>query len=117
MGSGKKALRRLFESPYFVSKRLLVKPNFTGVIPDGYKLIVEDITVDPNYIVVVGPGEILSEKEIVLTKPIDLSEYTKTKIVETELENISRSLKFEKTKAKVCVPIGKASEEAKADKK
>ena len=108
--SGRTLTQRFLSSSYLVSKKLYVHPNFTGELPEGYKLMHDDLKIMPGYIVVVGPAKILANKEYIYTKPIDLGEYTKTKTLEIGLQNISRTIKVEKTNVEVFLPIKKTGE-------
>jgi len=109
-GTNKTLVQRFLSSPYFVSKKLSIQPNFVGEVPSGYKLMQDDIKVDPEYIVVLGPAKILSKKEFIYTKPIDLSEYTKTMTLNVGLEDISHAIKVQKTDVSVFVPVNKITE-------
>jgi len=109
-GTNKTLVQRFLSSPYFVSKKLSIQPNFVGEVPSGYKLMQDDIKVDPEYIVVLGPAKILSKKEFIYTKPIDLSEYTKTMTLNVGLEDISHAIKVQKTAVSVFVPVNKITE-------
>ncbi len=105
--TGKTLAQRFLSSPHFISKKLFILPNFEGEVPSGYKLIQDDIRIEPEYIVVLGPAKILSKKEFIYTKSIDLSEYTKSKTLAVGLESISHAIKVQKTDVNVFIPVKK----------
>lgn len=105
--SGRTLVQKFLASSYLISKRLPIQPNFVGEMPPGYKLLQDDIKVTPEYIAVLGPARILSKKEFIYTKPIDLSEYTKSKTLDIGLESISRAIRVQKTDVKIFVPVKK----------
>jgi len=109
--SDKTVLQRLMPSSSYITKKLYVKPLFVGEIPEGYKLASDQIQVDPEYIVVVGPSGILSRKEFIYTQPIDIGEYTKEKMISIGLESISRSIKFPQTEVQIFLPIQSVTEQ------
>ncbi|MGB2705923.1 MAG: YbbR-like domain-containing protein [Candidatus Omnitrophota bacterium] len=106
-GSGKTLVQKFLTSSYYISKKLIIQPNFVGEMPPGYKLLQDNIRIEPEYIVVLGPAKILSEKEFIYTKPVDLSEYTKTKTLDVGLENISHTIPVQKTDVKIFIPVKK----------
>ena len=112
-GSDKTLIQRFLSSSYFVSKKLSIQPHFVGEVPSGYRLIQDDIKIEPEYIMVLGPAKILTKKEFIYTKPIDLSEYTKTKTLDVGLENISHAIKVQKTDISVFIPVKKSAEKEK----
>ncbi|MFH1593787.1 MAG: YbbR-like domain-containing protein [Candidatus Omnitrophota bacterium] len=109
--SEKTVLERLLLPSAYLAKQLSVKPIFVGKIPDGYRLLKNEVRVNPQSVFIIGPPDILSKREFVFTKPIDLSEHTKSKKFEVELASISRSVTFQKTVVEIQLPI-----EALADK-
>jgi YbbR domain-containing protein len=109
----KTVLQKIFSPSYYSSKKLYVKPIFVGSISRGYEFSEEKVTVVPEFIVVLGPSSILSEKEFIYTKSIDLSEHTKARTVKAELKSISPSIKLQETSAQVYLPIKKVSKKTK----
>ena len=105
--SGKTVLQRLLSQTPYISKKLMVKPIFVGDMPEGYVFKKEEVKVIPESMVVLGPAGILSTKEVMYTTPIDLSEHTKGKMIEVGLANINRSIKIQKTKVQVFIPVEK----------
>ncbi len=112
-GTNQTIVQRFRSPSYFVSKKLSIQPNFVGEVPPGYMLIQDDIKVDPEYMVVLGPETILSKKEFIYTKPIDLSEYTKTKTLDVGLERISHEIRIQKTDVSIFIPVKKITEKGK----
>ena len=109
----KTVLQRIFSPAYYSSKKLYIKPIFVGSVPRGYEFVETDVNVMPEFIVVLGPSNILSEKEFIYTKPIDLSEHTKTRTVDIELKSISPSIKLQETNVQVYLPIKKPGKKTK----
>jgi len=107
-------LQKLFAPAYYVSKRLDVRPVFKGAVPEGYVLVENKVKVIPESMVILGPSNLLAEKEHIYTKPIDLSEHTKTRTVPAELRDLSRSTRMKDVKVEVLLPIEKLP--AKAEK-
>lgn len=103
----KTVLQKILASSRFVGKRLTVQPDFSGSLPEGYRLLKSEIKVTPEYVIVLGPSKILSVRNSIRTKPIDLAEYTQTKTLDVELEDISRSIKSPKIKIQVHLPVKK----------
>ena len=102
----KSILQRVFSSSY-ASSQLKVRPVFVGNAPEGYRFLESEAKVTPQSVMLIGPAKILSKKEFIYTKPIDLSEYTVTKTFEIELQSITPSIKLQKAKVQVCVPVEK----------
>ena len=109
----KTVLQKIFSPGYYSSKKLYIKPIFVGSVPRGYKFLETDVKVTPEFIVVLGPSNILSEKEFVYTKAIDLSEHTKNRMLAVELKSISPSIKLQKTNVQVYLPIKKPGKKTK----
>ncbi|UCD55841.1 MAG: YbbR-like domain-containing protein [Candidatus Omnitrophota bacterium] len=111
--SQKTVLQKIFTSAYYSSKKLYVKPIFVGSVPGGYEFVKRDVNVVPEFIVVLGPSNILSKKEFIYTKAIDLSKHTKSRTIDIELRSISPSIKLQKTNAQVYLPIKKLGKNTK----
>lgn len=111
--SEKTVLQKLILSTSYVYKKILIRPVFTGSIQNGYRLVEADIKVSPDAILAFAPARILSKKEFVNTQPIDLSEHTKSKTIEVELESILPTIKPEKIEVQVYLPIEKIAEAEK----
>jgi len=103
----KTILQRLLLSAPYSTKQLFIKPIFVSQPPTGYEFLENDVKVEPEYLMVAGPSNVISEKEFIYTEPIDLSEHTKSKTLDIGLVSISRSIKFKKIKVQVYVPIEK----------
>jgi len=106
-GLEKTVLQKLLSSTYYISKELRVLPDFRGEVPDGYEFKKADVKVTPASILVVGPSRVLSKKDSLLTRPIELGEHTKEKTLDVELEDITPSLKAQKIKVQVYLPVVK----------
>ena len=103
----KTVLQKLFSRPGYISKKLYVKAIFVGELEKGYQLQKDAVKSYPESVMVIGPSKFIASKEYIFTEPIDLSEHTKTKTLDVELANISRSIKSQKTKAQIYLPIKK----------
>ncbi|MFH1380860.1 MAG: YbbR-like domain-containing protein, partial [Candidatus Omnitrophota bacterium] len=103
----KTVLQKLFVSSSYISKTLSVKPVFEGSIPEGFELIKSAVKVYPESILVIGPERVLIQEDSILTKPIDLSEHTKTKLIDVELEDIDSDVRMQKVKVQVSIEIVK----------
>ena len=112
LDSEKTVLQKLLPISHYTSKKLYIKPVFVGEVPKGFVFLKNDVTVTPEYIMVLGPSKILAKKDVIHTKPINLSEHTKTKTLDVELDRISRLIKFQKTKVELYLPVEK-QEDAK----
>ena len=110
VGGEKTALQKLLTPAKYSSKKLTVKAVFVGNAPEGFKFLEEAASVSPGSVLVVGPARVLAQKEYIYTAPIDLSEHTKSKTIDVDLESISRAIKFPKTKVQVSIPIEKIEE-------
>lgn len=55
-----------------IVKKLPVKPNFIGDPAFGYKVVNDEVQLDPNAVLVEGPKGELEKLDNVLTEPIDL---------------------------------------------
>ncbi|MBL7155517.1 MAG: YbbR-like domain-containing protein [Candidatus Omnitrophica bacterium] len=108
-GEGKTVLQKFLSPISYTAAQLFIKPIFVSEPPEGYKLLEENVKIDPEYLMVAGPANVLAKKEFAYTKPIDLSEHTKSKILDVELENLSRSISFKKVKVQVYLPIEKTA--------
>lgn len=100
-------LQKLLSRVHYVSKKLYVKPNFVGRVPNGYILLEDQVKVEPEFIVVVGPSKMLSKEDFIYTESIDLGEHTKTKSIEVGLQSISRWIRFQKAEVQVYLPVAK----------
>lgn len=109
--SEKTVLHKLLFHTDYISKKVNIKPIFVGTVPKGYKLAEKDVKITPESIIIVGPSKILSERSLLFTKPIDLSEHTKNKTIDVELNSISRSIRFQKTKVQIFLPVEKTEEQ------
>ncbi|NLC76175.1 MAG: hypothetical protein GX750_00910 [Clostridia bacterium] len=65
------------------SKRLVIKPEFTGEPPDDQR--VKQVVVDPEMVQLFGRWELLEQHDYLYTQPIDLSQLDGTTVVEVEL--------------------------------
>ena len=90
-----------------ISKKLPVQLTIVGKVREGYELVADGITVEPETIVVVGPENILTEVTSARTVPLDISEYTKDTIKQVALAPIARGIALKDSLVKVRIPIVK----------
>jgi len=90
-----------------VSKKLNIEAVFAGSLPDGYVLDLNEVRVDPPYLVVAGPRFIFNKVQKLETVPIDISEYRKISIYQAQIAPISKSVDTEKLQVSVTIPIRK----------
>lgn len=95
--------------PFKVSaKRVPIKATIIGQLTEGYRIRYRDLVVKPDSFVLVGPENMLRGIYYVVTKPIDISEYTKPVTKRVELEVIGSGIVLEeKFYITVTIPIEK----------
>jgi len=109
--TSKTAFEKIFMPKNYMARTLFVKPVFVGKVPEGYRLVDQKLEVSPDTVLVVAPVKVLSGKEFIYTEPIDLSEYTKTKLLDVGLRSFSTSVKVESATVRVLLPIEKNPED------
>ncbi|NQT22182.1 MAG: YbbR-like domain-containing protein [Candidatus Omnitrophica bacterium] len=92
-----------------ISKKLNVEAVFVGELPKGYKLALDEVSIEPPYLVVAGPRFIFNNVNKLETAPIDISEYRKSFIYEAQIASISKSVDTEKLLVNVTIPIRKVN--------
>ena len=107
VGSKKTVLRKLLLPSSSVTKTLRVEPIFVGAVPEGYAFLENDVTVSPEFVIVMGPSRVLAKKEAIYTESIDLSTLTKSRTLDVSLETFARSPKDRDAKVRVYIPVGK----------
>ena len=105
--SQRTVLQKLFSPSSYITKKLYVKPVFRGEVPEGYIFRESEVTVTPEFLLVMGPSRILAKRELVFTEPIDLPEYTKSKTIDVGLQDVSRAIRFQKMTVRVSLNIQK----------
>ena len=101
-------LQKFFTQSDFIGKKLMIKPIFVGTPPPGHVFLKDEVKVFPDSVLVLGPARYIADKEFIFTKPIDLSEHSKTKTLGVDLESISRSIRSDEVKSQVYMPIVKS---------
>jgi len=111
---GKKTIFAKIVPSYNVmaSKKLYVKAIFIGSLPDGYELKMDEVTIEPPFIVIAAPRQIINNIERLETLPINISRYKKTVIYEAQIAPIHESIDASKMTVVVTIPIGKIEQEA-----
>jgi YbbR domain-containing protein len=87
------------------SKRLPINLTLVGKTHEGYEIATDDIILEPETCVVIGPKRILSSVSYVRTIPIDISEYTKDIVKEIPLAPIAEGLSLRDYLVKIHIPI------------
>lgn len=107
--TGKKTILAKMLPSYsrLTSKKLFIKAIFAGELPEKYKLLMEQVKIDPPYIIVAGPKFILNKVERLETAPIDISKYRKTTVYQAQISSIGPNVDTEKLQVKVIIPIKK----------
>lgn len=90
-----------------ISKKLPVQLTIVGEARKDYIVMTDDITIDPETIVVIGPDSILEKVNFARTIPIDISEYTRDVIKEIELAPIAKGITLKHSLVNVHIPIVK----------
>ncbi|MBD3380524.1 MAG: hypothetical protein GF408_08715 [Candidatus Omnitrophica bacterium] len=86
-------------------KEVPVRPVFYGESPDGYKVNMQDVKVEPATISIFGPKDVLEDVDSLKTDRIYLGEYTRSTILHLGLNSDSRFLKFENKVVEVYIPV------------
>ncbi|MFH1791348.1 MAG: hypothetical protein ABH885_05125 [Candidatus Omnitrophota bacterium] len=90
-----------------ISRRLYVKAIFIGQLPDGYRLLADEVKIDPPYFLVAGPDQVFREVTRLETEPIDLSRLRRSTTEYVNIAPIAPSIDTESLTVKVIVPIKK----------
>jgi len=96
-----------FDKYKFVVKEIPVKPIFTGISPEGYRVIFEDVKVNPSHISIFGPDRILENANELKTDRIDLGEYTRSTTLHLGVHSDVRALRLEGKLVEVYLPVVK----------
>ncbi len=88
-----------------VSKRLPIQLTIVGKMREGYMLLKDNITIEPESYVVIGPEKILEDVAVVKTLPVDITEYTKDVTKQIGLAPIARGIKLDDEFVKIYIPI------------
>ncbi len=92
-------------------KEVVVRPDFYGKSPRGYKVNMEDIKVDPATISIFGPKNVLDEVDSLTTDRINLGEYTRSTMLQLGLHSNNRFLKFNNKIVDVYIPVETVKED------
>ena len=107
--TGKKTILAKMLPSYsrLTSKKLFIKAIFVGELPEKYKLLIEQVKIDPPYFIVAGPKFIINKVDRLETVPIDISKYRKTTVYQAQISSIGPNVDTEKLQVKVIIPIKK----------
>ena len=93
-----------------ISKKLPIQLTLVGDTIEGYEIITDGITIDPQVCVVIGPKRILEDIDSARTMPLNISEYTKAIDTQLSLAPIARGIILKDDFVKVHIPILKKQE-------
>ena len=68
----------VFSRYKFIVKDIPVKPVFFGKSPEGYRVVLDKVKIEPERISVFGPEDIIGSIDEIRTDKINLSEYTRS---------------------------------------
>ena len=94
-----------------VIQKLPVKPNFSGDPAFGYKVRAEDLQMDPDSVIVVGPKGEIEKMPAILTKPINLTGRTRSFRITTSFELPETVQSQSSSMVDVYVPVNEVSED------
>ncbi len=89
----------------FLLKEVPIKPLFYGRSPRGYRVIFEDVRVEPEKISIFGPREALDKVDELRTERIDLRDHTSSVQVRLGLSSDIRYINLDKKVVDVFIPI------------
>ena len=71
------------------AKKLPVKVRVEAVLPEGYRILRDQITASPSQLAVIGPEALLEDALEAETAIVDVSEYTKSVTKQVPLESVA----------------------------
>ena len=95
----------IFSRYTFSVKEVPVKPVFTGKTPEGYRVIFENLKIDPPTIHVFGPEKVLDDVEELKTERINLGEYTRSVHLQLGIVSEVKFLQFDEKLIDVYIPV------------
>jgi len=104
----------IFANYNFIVKEVPVKPTYTGKSPNGYKVVFNDVKVEPSRISILGPEKIIENVAELRTERINLGEYTRSTVLRLGIRSDIRSLKMKEKDVEVYLPIVKVKEDRSA---
>lgn len=102
----------IFSRYKFVVKEVTVKPVFFGTSPKGYRMIFDEVKVDPSRISIFGPKDIVKDVEELKTDRINVGEYTRSVKLSLGLHSNKKLLQLEGKLVDVYLPVVKVEVEA-----
>jgi len=100
-------LRKMRPGEGMIAKKLAIKPVFVGKPSWGNRLMRDQVVVSPDYCVVMGSKNALSNIRSAYTMPVDLKRASKTFTAQAALSPIAPGVYMEDTPVQVTVPIEK----------
>ena len=100
-------LHRIMPTEGLVAKKLAITPVFTGNPHWGYKINRDQVTILPDYCIVVGPRAALDKIKTAYTMPIDVKKAAKQFNTSVPLSPVAPGVYMEETIVQVTVPIEK----------
>lgn len=90
-----------------ISKKLPIQLSLVGDLEEGYEIITNDVRIDPQFCVVIGPKRILENIDSTRTVPLNISEHTKDIDTQLSLAPIAKGINLKDYFVKVHIPIVK----------
>ena len=100
-------LKKMYPNGGMVARKLAINPVFSGKPSWGNSLKREQVTVSPEYCIVMGSKDVLGSTKSAYTMPIDLKGASKTFTAQVALRSIAPGVYMEETLVQVIVPIEK----------
>lgn len=100
-------LRKMRPNEGMVAKKLVISPIFAGRPSWGNSVRRAQVTVVPEYCIVMGSRNVLGKVKAAYTMPIDLKRASKTFTTQVALSPIAPGVYMEETLVQVTVPIEK----------
>lgn len=107
----KEALEDVLSEHAFAVKEVPVRVNFTGKSPEGYRVLLNNVVVDPSKVTIFAPEEVLAGVDELRTDRIDIGEYTRSTSVRSGLHTNVKALDMAAKKVDVYIPVVKDREE------
>ncbi len=101
----KESMEEVMSRYKFMVKKVPVKPAFFGKSPKGYKVLMNDVVLDPPSIVIFGPEKLISEIEVLSTDNINLAEYTRTVKLRLGIQSGVKALQLKNKWVDVYLPV------------
>lgn len=102
-------LKKILPPEGMAAKKLSIRPIFVGHPRQGYVVDNKNVTISPDYCIVVGSKELVGKIRFVYTMPIDVTAASKSFIKSVALNPIAPGVFMEETLVQVNVPVERES--------